>query len=81
MEDTPGPLAAERDQLSVTCAHLRTLNMRLAKILSAAIKADDAGTLEMNSPEIGGEDDIPVHPWHEEWLHHAREAVIITNIM
>ncbi len=81
MEDSPGPLAAERDQLSVTCAHLRTLNMRLAKILSDAIKAFDSGALEMNSPEIGGDDDIPAHPWHEEWLHHAREAVGITKIM
>lgn len=81
MEDTPGPLAVERDQLSVTCAHLRTLNMRLARILSDAIKAFDSGALEMNSPEIGGGDDIPAHPWHEGWLHRARTAVRTNKTM
>ena len=43
--------------------------------LRALIDAIDTGNLEMNSPEIGGHDDIPQHPWHEQWLHHARDAI------
>ena len=42
------------------------------------VAAVDSGSLEMNSPEIGGEDGdpgIPPHPWHEEWLYHTREAL------
>lgn len=41
------------------------------------IEAIDAGALEMNSPEIGGdsEDSGPPHRWHEEWLHLTRQTL------
>lgn len=39
------------------------------------IEAVDSGNLQMNSPEIGGHDDIPPHPWHEEWMHLTRQAL------
>ena len=42
--------------------------------LEEIIKAYNDGALEMNSPEICG-GDIPLHPWHEEWLHGARKAL------
>lgn len=48
---------------------------RMAMVLRQLIDAYDTNNLEMNSPEIGGENDIPPHPWHEEWLHHARAAL------
>jgi hypothetical protein len=54
---------------------LRAENERLREALRDIINAVDTGNLEMNSPEIGGHDDIPLHAWHEEWLHHARAAL------
>ena len=37
------------------------------------IDAYDKGGIEFNSPEIGDpKNDIPMHPWHEEWLYYAR---------
>lgn len=47
----------------------------LKKIIRDMLHAYRAGSVEMSSPEIGGEDDIPLHPWHEEWLHNAERAV------
>ena len=45
----------------------------MAEALSSLIGAVDANALEMNSQEIDINDsDIPPHPWHEEWLYHAR---------
>lgn len=50
---------------------------RLRKIIRQAVEAYDSGNLQLNSPEIGDpENDIPMHPWHEEWLHYARAAII-----
>jgi hypothetical protein len=40
------------------------------------LKAYDAGSLQMSSPEIGEpENDMPYHPWHEELLYNARQVV------
>lgn len=51
---------------------------RLRSIVRQAIEAHDSGNLQLSSPEIGDPDnDIPMHPWHEEWLHHARAALNI----
>ena len=47
----------------------------LYEALESFIAAWDGKNVEMNSPEIGGHDDIPPHPWHEEWLFHARAAL------
>lgn len=47
------------------------------KALEDILRAVDTGNLELNSPEIGGHDHIPPHPWHEEWLYRAR-AIIST---
>ena len=45
----------------------------LEKRLQEFITAFDAGAVEIASPEIDISDsDIPPHPWHEEWLYHAR---------
>lgn len=51
-------------------------NDKLRTVILELLKAYDSGNLQMNSPEIGEpENDIPMHQWHEEWLHHARTAV------
>ena len=47
----------------------------LEKLLLDLLDAHRTGNLEMNSPEIGGPDDIPMQPWHETWLHLAEQAV------
>lgn len=58
---------------------LRSESEALRNLLAEIVKAHGTGNLEMNSPEIGGHDDIPLHPWHEEWLHHARAALKETD--
>lgn len=45
---------------------------RLRKILIDMITAIQDG--QIDSPELGG-GDVPVHRWHEEWLHHAEQAL------
>ncbi len=60
--------AAERDRL-------KSVNAELLKRLNELVDAIDGAVLELNSLEIGGHDDIPLHPWHEEWLHHTRAAI------
>lgn len=51
------------------------LNAELLTALVSLLDALDTGDLEMNSPEIGGEnEDNPPHRWHEEWVHYARAA-------
>lgn len=47
---------------------------RLRTVLADFIRAYDNVAVELNSPDIGG-DDIPLRPWHEEWLSHARAAL------
>lgn len=49
--------------------------MSPTKVLKELIAAIDAGQLEMNSPEIDLGDNTPPFRWHEEWLHHARQAL------
>lgn len=44
-------------------------------VLQQILRAVDGGQLEMNSPEIGEPGVCEPHPWHEEWLHYARQAV------
>jgi hypothetical protein len=47
----------------------------LRETLQDFISAFDKGEIELNSQEIDrGEGDQP-HPWHEEWIHHARMAL------
>ena len=44
--------------------------------LTELFKAYDSGNLQMSSPEIGEpENNIPLHPWHEEWIYNARAAL------
>ena len=45
---------------------------RLRKVLIEMITAIQEG--QIDSPELGG-GDVPVHRWHEEWLHHAEQAL------
>lgn len=45
-------------------------------VVRQMIEAVDSGNLQMSSPEIGEpENNIPIHQWHEEFLHYAREAL------
>lgn len=44
-------------------------------VLQQFLAAVDAGALEMSSPDVGEPAICAPHPWHEEWLHYAREAV------
>jgi hypothetical protein len=60
-------------------SRLRAENEALRSLLAEIVKAHGTGNLELNSPEIGGHDDIPPHPWHEEWLHHVRAALKETD--
>lgn len=46
-----------------------------AEALKELIAAIDAGQLEMNSPEIDLGDGTSPFRWHEEWLHHAKNAL------
>lgn len=49
---------------------------RLRAVIRQAVDAYDSGNLQLSSPELGEpENDIPMHPWHEEWLHYARQAL------
>ena len=58
--------AAERARAIEECAPMQ-------HALQQLIGAIDAKQLEMNSPEIGEpENDIPMHPWHEEWIYNVR---------
>lgn len=45
---------------------------RLRKSLIDMITAIQDG--QIDSPELGG-GDVPIHRWHEEWLHHAEQAL------
>ena len=67
---------------------LEDINAYLLEMLRSLISAFDEGALEMNSPEIDGEpsggygfdqESIPPHPWHEEWLFHARAIIDRAN--
>lgn len=48
-------------------------------LLRQIIEAFDSHNLEMNSPDITVSDEHPPHPWHEEWLHHARALLESPN--
>jgi len=63
------------DKLRAELSDWKAIAAGLARQLQQFLDAYDKGAVEINSPEIGGEDDIPLHPWHEEWLHHARYAI------
>lgn len=49
----------------------------LYEALEAMADAIESGNLDISSGEVGGDEDreIPPHPWHHEWLHHARAAL------
>jgi hypothetical protein len=52
---------------------------KLESIVRLLLDAIDEGSVLLDSPEIGGHDDIPPHPWHEEWIHNARAATEKTD--
>jgi len=58
-----------RDQVKAQAAEIE----RLRKSLTEMITAIQDGNID--SPELGGHDDIPAHRWHEEWLYHAEQAL------
>jgi len=58
-------------QVRDTCSRAEKAEAALAeakKHLTDLVNANNSGNLKMNSPEIGGDYDVPPHPWHEEWL-------------
>ncbi|WP_417790684.1 hypothetical protein [Terasakiella pusilla] len=57
-----------RNQIETQAAEIE----RLRKSLTEMITAIQDG--QIDSPELGG-GDVPVHRWHEEWLHHAQQAL------
>lgn len=49
---------------------------QLFTALRQIVEAFDKGGIEFNSHDMGDPDcGIPIHPWHEEWLHYARQAL------
>lgn len=68
-------IQSERNRAQTACAQMGARIVVLEKLLRDLLEAHRTGNLEMNSPEIGGHDDIPLHPWHEQWLHLAEQAV------
>ncbi len=76
--ENPPPFTDLRDayrDLKDANARLREAKEALAELLENIVGAFDGGALEMNSPDIGGHDDIPTHPWHEAWMYRARAAL------
>lgn len=80
-------IGAEREQLITQLEtdlipHARRLEERVEGLqeveqrLREFIDAFDSAAVELNSQEIDGRlpDTLP-HPWHEEWLYHARAAL------
>jgi hypothetical protein len=57
--------------------HYKARAERAEAVVRQVIEAYDSGNLELNSPELDGdiESGIPPHPWHEQWLYHARQAL------
>ena len=53
----------------------RYVNNEMRARLRELLEALDSGNLQMNSPDIDADPPERPHPWHEEWLHHARKAV------
>ncbi len=50
-------------------------------IVKQIVEVYDGGHLRMESEEIGEpENGIPLHPWHEELLYHARRVVAAAPI-
>lgn len=72
---TSDELISEVERIRMTLNIRRDKIVKLELVIREFLAAYDEGQVQMSSPEIGGHDDIPRHPWHEEWLHHAREAV------
>lgn len=61
-------------QLMAQAPGLLIENDRLRDLIEGLIEAYDSKNLKMESPSVLSPNDEN-WPWHEEWLHHAREAV------
>jgi hypothetical protein len=53
---------------------------RLRTMLKHIVDIYDSGDLQMSSPDVDGLEDkyndpYPPHPWHEEWISRARDAI------
>jgi hypothetical protein len=53
-----------------------TVDISCCALVKQMLEAFDGGHVELNSPDIGDpENGVAMHPWHEEWMHHARAAI------
>ena len=86
-EPTPTPWAWDKGDIgedtgAATAALIvRAVNAHedMVKQLSDMVNAIDAGAVHITSEEIGGGSPCgdPPHPWHEEWLSNARDALAL----
>lgn len=52
----------------------------LVKTLQDMVQAIDSGSVGIASPMIGSDDpEIEPRAWIDEWLHHARAALVLTS--
>jgi len=68
-------MARTPEELCKTEGDLLNRIVDLEKLVRDLLDAHQTGNLEMSSPEIGGHDDIPPHPWHAEWMHRAEQLL------
>ena len=58
-----------------TIADLTAKVERLRGRLTEFVEAYDKGYVEISSEKVSRNQDIPPHPWHEEWVYLAKEAL------
>lgn len=71
----PGCMMPDGGECCPEYAGLLQENAQLRAALQSMVEAYDAHQIEMNSPDISQDVGQGVHPWHEEWFHHARAAL------
>lgn len=78
-EDVPGrlkPICAvehghpKAEELAALLSLSPTL-LSLVQLMLEAIEGGNVDSPELGEPEVG----IPMHKWHEEWEHYARNAI------
>jgi len=62
------------------CGEAADMIAAIAGTLRSFIEAFDNGAVQLSSSEIQVDDDHPPHPWHEEWISHARAIAATSNV-